>query len=99
VTGNRIPPVPPGSTALRQVALGVDGVLALPRAATERDELTYLRCLRDRVRLVRQAMADILADPGIEQNPADVMAVVINLRQRASALGDDHSAHQPEPTP
>jgi len=93
-----MPPVPPGSTPLRQVALAVDETLTLPRAAIERQELAYLRCLRDRVRLVRQAMKDILADPGIETDSRDVMAIIISLRQQAAAAGDDHPAHQPEPT-
>jgi hypothetical protein len=90
-----ISPVPPGSTPLRQTALAVDQVLELPRAAIERQELDYLRCLRNRVRLVRQAMKDILADPGIETDSRDVMAILASLRQQAAALGDDHPSHQP----
>jgi len=33
MTPGPIPPVPPGSTPLRQVALAVDETLTLPRAA------------------------------------------------------------------
>jgi len=97
MTDRPIPPVPRGSTPLRQAASAVDQVLELPRAAIERQELAYLRCLRNRVRLVRQAMRDILADPDIETDSRDVMAVLVSLREQAAALGDDNPGHQPEP--
>ena len=93
-----IPPVPPGSTPLRQVAAAVDQALALPRPASEHDEVTYLRVMRDRAREVRQAMRDILSDRGIEEDGRDVMAVIENLRHRISQLGDDAYDHRPEPS-
>lgn len=51
--GPRIREIPPGSTALRELTHAIDSALALPKPATGRDELTYLRIARDR--LVRAA--------------------------------------------
>jgi hypothetical protein len=90
-----IPPVPPGSTPLRQIARAVDKALTLPKPATERDELTYLRILRDRARCVRQAMRDILGDPEIEQDERDVMVVVGELAAYVAQLRDDAYDHRP----
>jgi hypothetical protein len=42
--------VPPGSTPLRELARAIDQALTLPRPAT-RDEVVYLRYVRDRARL------------------------------------------------
>jgi hypothetical protein len=83
---------------LRQTARAVQEALALPKPATERDEVTYLRCVRDRARLVWQAMQDILNDPGIEDDPRDVMVILVSLTEEAADLGDKSPFHTPEPT-
>lgn len=90
-----IPHVPPNSTPLREIAHAVDAALTLPKPATERDELTYLRIMRDRARCVRQAMRDILGDREIEADGRDVMAVVGELRACIEQLSDDAYDHQP----
>jgi hypothetical protein len=89
-----IPPVPPGSTPLRELAHAVERTLTLPGPATTRDEVTYLRILRDRARLVRQAMRRVLGDR--EEDPGDVMAVVASLREETAQLGDDTYDHAPQ---
>lgn len=94
-----IRPVPPGSTPLRELAHAIDQALTLPAPATTRDEVTYLRIMRDRARLVRRAMRDIICDREIETDPFDVMAVVTTLREETAQLGDDVYDHAPEPTP
>lgn len=93
-----IPPVPPGSTPLRELAHAVANALALPRPATVRDELTYLRITRDRARLVVFAMRRILADHEIGNDLGDVMAAVTTLRDQVAGLGDDAYDHAPEPS-
>jgi hypothetical protein len=92
-----IPPVPPGSTPLRELAHAVDRALTLPGLATTRDELCYLRIMRDRARMVRKAMCDIIDDREIEADPCDVMAVVVTLRDEAGQLADD--VHDDAPVP
>jgi hypothetical protein len=94
-----IRPVPPGSTPLRELARAVANALALPRPATTRDELTYLRIARNRARLVLFAMQRIIADREIENEPGDVMAAVTTLREQVTELGDDAPDYQPEATP
>ena len=91
-----IRPVPPNSSALRELAHAIDDALALPNPATTRDELTYLRITRDRARLVRQAMRRILADR--EADDRDVMAAVTTLRDQAAQLPDDAYDHHPQPS-
>jgi hypothetical protein len=91
-----VPPVPPGSTPLRELVHAVDHVLALPNPAATRDELTYLRILRDRARLVRQTMRRILRDR--EADDRDVMRAVASLRDEAASLADDQYDHAPEPS-
>jgi hypothetical protein len=93
-----IPHVPPRSTPLRELAHAVDRALTLPSEATTRDELVYLRIMRDRARLVRQAMRDILDDREIETDPRDVMAVVTSLRDETAQLPDDACDYAPEPS-
>jgi hypothetical protein len=87
--------VPPGSTPVRELAHAIDQALALPRPATERDEVTYLRILRDRARLVRSAVRKILRDR--EADDRDVMLAVAALRDEAAQLGDDTYDHAPQP--
>jgi hypothetical protein len=89
--------VPPGSTPLRELAHAVDQALTLPRPATTRDEITYLRIMRDRARLVRQAMRRLIADR--EADDRDVMAAVTALRDATGQLADDACDYEPEPTP
>jgi hypothetical protein len=72
--------------------------LALPRPATERDELSCLRITRDRARLVLLACRKITADREIEDDDADVMAVVASVRDQVAQLPDDAYDHLPEPT-
>jgi hypothetical protein len=88
--------VPPNSSALRELAYAINDALALPKPATTRDELTYLRITRDRARLVRGAMRRILADSEIEDS--DVMAMVASLRDEAAQLPDDTYDHKPLPS-
>lgn len=88
--------VPPGSTLLRELCHAVDQALALPGPATTRDELTYLRIMRDRARLVRQAMRRLLNDR--EADERDVMLVVASLRDEAASLCDDQYDHAPGPS-
>jgi hypothetical protein len=95
VTHPAIPPVPPNSTPLRELAHAVAAVLTLPNPATTRDEVTYLRITRDRARLVRQAMRRILADREAEDR--DVMVIVTSLRDQVAQLPDDSYDHAPEP--
>jgi hypothetical protein len=101
LTGNEVPAVndpvirhvPPNSSALRELAYAINDALALPKSATTRDELTYLRITRDRARLVRAAMRRILADREIDDS--DVMAMVASLRDQAGQLPDDAYDHNP----
>jgi hypothetical protein len=88
--------VPPGSTPLRELGHAINQALTLPKAATTREELMYLRILRDRVRLVRQALRRLLDDH--EAGDGDVMAVVTMLRAEVAQLGDDAYDHAPEAT-
>lgn len=48
--------VPAGSSPLRELAHAIEDALTLPKPATEREELTYLRVARDHARLVREVM-------------------------------------------
>jgi hypothetical protein len=96
MTDRPIPPVPPNSTALRELTHAVANALTLPRPATSRDELTYLRIVRDRARLVRQAIRRILADR--ETDDGDVMGMVAALRDEVGQLCDDTYDHAPEPS-
>jgi hypothetical protein len=73
--------MPPGSSPLRELCHAIDQALALPKSATERDELTYLRISRDRARLVREIAREIIQDRDIEHDPRDVMALVVRLRR------------------
>jgi hypothetical protein len=95
MSGPAIPPVPPASTPLRELAHAVANALTLPKNATTRDELTYLRIGRDRARLVVFAMRRILADHEIENEPGDVMAAVSTLRDQVAELHDDAYDHAP----
>ena len=88
--------VPPGSTTLRELAHAVDQALTLPNRAANRDEVTYLRIMRDRARLVRQAMRRVLADR--EADADDVMCIVASLRDETAQLGDDTYDHTPAPS-
>jgi hypothetical protein len=86
-------PVPPGSTPLRELLAAITAALTLPGPATERDEVTYLRIHRDRVRLVLftcRRLADREADD------RDVMVSVTRLREDAASLRDDQRDHAPD---
>ena len=88
--------VPPGSSALRELAAAVENTLALPNPATTRDEVSYLLIMRDRARVVRLTCRRILADR--EADDRDIMAITGTLRDQAAQLGDDTYDHAPEPT-
>lgn len=90
--------VPANSSPLREIAHAADQALTLPAPATTRDELTYLRILRDRARLVRQAMREIIADHEIDGDDRSVMVVVGKLRYQVGLLPDDAYDHAPEPS-
>jgi hypothetical protein len=96
VTDSPIPPLPPGSTPLRQLARTIDQVLTLPAIAGLREEVVYLRILRDRTRLVRGAMQRILRD--CDADDLDVMVIVGQLREQAGELGNSDPSHTPGPT-
>ncbi|MGC1283589.1 MAG: hypothetical protein WA895_11705 [Streptosporangiaceae bacterium] len=81
---------------MRELCHAVDRALALPAPATVRDETTYLRILRDRVRLVRSAIRRLLAEREAEDR--DVMLAAASLRDEAAQLGDDQYDHVPEPS-
>jgi hypothetical protein len=98
MTDRRTHDVPPNSTPLLELAHAVDQALTLPKPATERDEVTYLRIARDRGRLVREAMREILRDRDIEHDPRDVMAIVVSLREQAGQCPDDAYDHTPGPS-
>jgi hypothetical protein len=85
--------VPPGSTPLRELAHAIDRALTLPRPAA-RDEVEYLRCVRDRARLVRRALQRILTNP--ETDDDDVMTAVAVLRSQADHVEDDSYEREPE---
>jgi hypothetical protein len=87
--------VQPGSTPLRELAQAIDQALTLPRPATLGDEVVYLRCVRDRGRLVRRVLRRILTDAGTDGDVMDAAAV---LRSEAEQIGDDSYEHEPEPS-
>jgi hypothetical protein len=85
--------VPPGSTPLRELAHAIDKALTLPRP-TARDEVEYLRCVRDRARLVRRALQRILTNP--ETDADDVMTAVAVLGSEADQVAEDSYEHESE---
>jgi len=88
--------VPPNSTALRELARAIETALTLPAPATTRDELTYLRISRDRMRLVREALNRLLRDR--ETGDEEVMVLVAWLRDHVAQLCDDQYDHRPDPS-
>ena len=88
-----IPPVPPGSTPLRELAHAINGALILSAPATQKDELTYLRLSRDRARLVLYACKRVFADR--EASDGDIMTIAAALRDEAAQLRDDAYDHSP----
>ena len=85
--------MPPGSTALRELAHAINGALTLSAPATQKDEVTYLRLSRARARLVLAACKRILADR--EADDDDVMCIVGALRDESAQLRDDAYDHRP----
>jgi hypothetical protein len=97
-----IPPVPPGSTALREFCHAVARTLTIPDPALRpglssvqlSDEIACLRLYRDRARLVVSGMRRILAD--FEIDDRDIMTFVVSLREEVSYRADrDHNAGGP----
>jgi hypothetical protein len=84
------PPVPPGSTGLREFCRAIEAALTLAAPATTKDELTYLRISRDRARVVLFACKRVLADPQLDDR--DLMAIAASLRDMTTQLpGDQYS--------
>jgi hypothetical protein len=93
-----IPPVPPGSTPLRELALAIDGILTLPEPPPDTsDEQKYLRVLRDRAVAVRDAARRIRSDIEIEHDERDVMNVVAGLKRQARLIPADVYTSTPGP--
>jgi len=84
-------PVPPGSSATRELLTAIAQTLTLPRPATTKDELTYLRISRDRARLVLLTCRRVLADR--EADERDIMITVTQLREDAGQLPPDDYDH------
>jgi hypothetical protein len=79
-------PVPPGSSATRELSSAIAQTLTLPTPATK-DELTYLRISRDRARVVMLTCRRVLADR--EADDRDIMITVTQLREQAGQLPPD----------
>ena len=93
-----IPPVPPGSTLLRELALAIDGILTLPEPPPgSSDEQKYLRVLRDRAVAVRDAAWRIRSDIEIEHDECDIMNVVADLKRQARLIPADVYKSAPGP--
>ncbi len=85
-------PVPPGSTANRELFHVIAQALDVPPPATVRDELTYFRCVRDRARVVLATMARLSSDR--EADDLDIMAAAVSIREQLSDFpcdGYDHA--------
>ncbi len=78
-------PVPPGSSALRELLAAIVQALTLPMSDTATDEWAYLRISRDRTRLVMLTCRRLLADR--EADDTDVMIAVTSLRDQAGPKG------------
>jgi hypothetical protein len=84
----RTPPVPPGSTALREFCHAVIATLTIPDAAERPrmrlvdypEDAALLRLYRDRTRLVLTTMRRILTDREIDDH--DVMTFAASLREQ-----------------
>src|SRR6266581_2240950 len=83
-----VPPVPPGSTPLRELCGAIATALTLSAPATQRDELTYLRIMRDRARLALLPCRKTPPARGIGAEARDVMIVAALLRARAARWGE-----------
>lgn len=104
-----IPEVPPNSTALRELAHAIDQTLTLPAPAERRishllatsqpgqEYSAWLRILRERSRLARQAMRRLLAERDTDDQ--GVMTMVAVLRKKAAQLPGSSCDHESEPTP
>jgi hypothetical protein len=97
-----IPPVPPGSTALREFCHAVLSALSIPNAAehpgmrlVDHAENAALLCLyRDRTSLVLSTMRRILSDREIDDR--DLMLFAVSLREQvASHAFDDDQVEGP----
>jgi len=81
------PLVPPGSTALRELALAVGQTLRLPEPwPRDLDEEIFLRLTRDRADLVCQATSRIISGE-------DAAAAAAWLREQTAALPADIYKH------
>lgn len=93
------PPVPPGSTALREFCHAVITALTIPdasgrpglRLADNPDDVAALRLYRDRTRLVLTTMRRILADREIDDH--DVMTFVVSLREQVTVQATESGDH------
>lgn len=84
-------PVPPGSTAQRELLSVIVAALTLPSPATEKDEVTHVRNSRDRVRRVLYLRKRLLADR--EADDRDLMTEVGELRGEIQQLPADDYDH------
>lgn len=85
-------PVPPGSSAHRELLIVIVRALELPAPATQKDELTYLRLSRDRARCVLRACKTAL---GRDNDTLDIMATVASLREQLADYPADTYDHHP----
>jgi hypothetical protein len=94
-----VPPVPPGSTALREFCHAVISALTIPdateqpglRLADNTEDVAVLRLYRDRTRLVLTTMRRILADREIDDH--DVMIFVASLREQITVQATESGDH------
>jgi hypothetical protein len=98
-----VPPVLPGSTALREFCYAVVRALTLPdpahwpgTPAGPAHELAQLRLYRDRARLVVQTMRRILADREIDDG--DIMIFAVSLREELADEPADCGHHAGGPS-
>lgn len=88
-----VPPVPPGSTAARELLHAISAALALPHPAGERDERPYLILRSKRASLALEAIGRILRNR--EADDDDLLTEVAFLRGAAADLPPDTYAHSP----
>jgi hypothetical protein len=72
------PMIPPNSSAVRELLTTIVRGLELPPPATVHDEVTYLRCSRNRARCVLWACKSALYR---DNDDTDLMTLVVSLRE------------------
>jgi hypothetical protein len=84
--------IPPNSSAVRELLTTIVRGLELPAPATEKDEITYLRCSRNRARAVLWACKTALHR---DTDEVDLMSTVISLRDQLADFPADEYDHNP----